>query len=100
MVCAVFGATGSSALYIMRPLLATTLGIEGSLVDGPNSYRLASLLLMSPAYATVLLLLGTLSGRHTFFAKMAFGILKRYVPARSLQQRLLCKPARLKQSSN
>ena len=65
-------------------------------MDGPNSYRVASLLLVSPAYAAILLLLGTISGRHTFFAKMSFNILKRYVPVRSMQLHLLCKPAQLK----
>ena len=69
VIFVVFGVTGSSSVYFVRPLL-TKVGITGTMVDGPWSYRILSLILISPVYATILLSLGTISGRHNFFAKV------------------------------
>jgi hypothetical protein len=71
VIFCVFGATGSSSVYFVRPLLSK-VGINGTMMDGPNSYRVLSILLVSPVYACILLTLGTLSGRHTFFAKVHY----------------------------
>ena len=51
----VFGITGSSSVALVRPALKSTLGIEGTLIEGPNSYRILSVLLVSPIYAVILL---------------------------------------------
>ena len=95
----VFGVTGSSSVAVVRPLLRETTGLEGSMKDGPWSYRVISLLCVSPVYACVLVtvgaqrrvffrprlaapsFLGTVAGRHLFFANMANKIFGRFVPA-------------------
>jgi hypothetical protein len=92
---AVFGATGTLSVLAVRPSLKTLFGIEGTLVDGPNSYRLMSILCVSPVYAMVLLAIGTVSGRHNYFAKMSMKILGRFVP-KSVIHKVVCKPAQAK----
>lgn len=91
----VFGITGSLSVVAVRPSLKSIFGIEGTLVDGPNSYRIMSILCVSPVYAAVLLAIGTLSGRHNYFAKMSMKILGRFVP-KTVIHRVMCKPAQAK----
>ena len=98
VACVIFGVTGTSSMLAVRPALKHTLGMEGSLVDGPNEYRIMSLVLVSPIYAAILLALGTLGGRHKFFAKMSMKIWGRFLP-RSVVHRILCTPAKLKQGT-
>lgn len=83
-------------MVAVRPSLKAIFGIEGSLMEGPNSYRIMSVLCVSPVYAAVLLAIGTLSGRHNYFAKMSMKILGRFVP-KSFVHRVLCQPAKVKQ---
>ena len=90
VIFTVFGVTGTSTLLVIRPCLKT-LGIEGSLVEGPNSYRVLSIALISPAYACMLMVLGTLAGRHTFFAGMSRKLLGRFLPSSALN-RVSCLP--------
>ncbi len=91
----VFGVAGSTSAWLVRPTVEKVFGIEGSLIDGPNSYRLVSLLCLSPVYAVILGTFGTLAGRHNFFAGMAFKIIGRFLPKGSLT-RVMCTPAKLK----
>jgi len=91
----VFGVTGSSTMFFVRPALKF-LGIEGTIIDGPWSYRILSVLIISPIYATVLMTLGTLSGRHNFFANMGMKIIKRFIP-RDVASKVICKGAKAKQ---
>ena len=90
VICSVFAVTGTSTLFVIRPCLKT-VGIEGSLVEGPNSYRVLSIALISPAYACLLMVLGTLAGRHTFFAGMSRKLLGRFLPSSALN-RVSCIP--------
>ena len=76
----VFGVTGSLSVAAVRPMLKHTIGLEGSWRDGPWSYRVGSVLLVSPVYASVLVALGTAAGRHAFFAGMGTKILGRFLP--------------------
>ena len=76
----VFGITGSTSVKLVRPTLKSAIGMEGSLRDGPWSYRLTSLVAVSPIYATLLVTFGTIAGRHRFFATMANKIFARFVP--------------------
>ena len=92
---AVFGITGSLSVLAVRPTLKSVFGIEGTLVDGPNSYRLMSILLVSPAYATILLAVGTISGRHNYFARMSMKILGRFFP-KTVIHKIVCKPGQAK----
>lgn len=95
IACSIFAATGSTTLVVVRPLLKSVLGLDGSLLEGPNSYRIASVLFVSPVYALLLGAFGTLAGRHNFFAKMSFKILNRFVP-KSVLQKVVCESARQK----
>ena len=54
--------------------------LEGSMRDGPWSYRITSILAVSPIYATLLVTFGTVAGRHRFFARMASNIFGRFLP--------------------
>ncbi len=91
----VFGITGSTSVMLVRPILSDVFGLQGSMIEGPWSYRIGSILMVSPMYAVTLLLIGTLSGRHNFFAKMSFKILGRFFP-KPLLHRVLCGPAKSK----
>eukprot|EP00747_Dinoflagellata_sp_TGD_P023187 gnl/TRDRNA2_/TRDRNA2_129620_c0_seq1.p1 gnl/TRDRNA2_/TRDRNA2_129620_c0~~gnl/TRDRNA2_/TRDRNA2_129620_c0_seq1.p1 ORF type:complete len:211 (+),score=15.36 gnl/TRDRNA2_/TRDRNA2_129620_c0_seq1:71-634(+) len=95
VIFCVFGITGSTSVAVVRPLLKETIGLEGSLRDGPWSYRILSILLVSPVYACILVTVGTLAGRHTYFAGMAKKIFGRFVPA-SFRSQIACAPARAK----
>lgn len=97
IACIVFAITGTASVTLVRPLLKDVVGLEGSFIEGPWSYRLSSVLLVSPVYAVMLLTFGTLSGRHRFFSQMSFKILGRFFP-KSLLNKIVCKPAREKAS--
>ena len=77
----VFGVTGSTSVAVVRPALKHVTGIEGSMREGPNSYRVTSILAVSPIYATLLVTFGTVAGRHRFFANMAQKIFGRFLPS-------------------
>ena len=94
----VFGVTGSSSVYFVRPCLKT-LGIEGSMTEGPWSYRVLSILLVSPIYSVILITIGTLAGRHRYFSNMGLKILRRFVP-RGVGEKLKPKACDIKSTSN
>jgi len=81
IIFVVFGVTGSTSVAIVRPTLKATTGIEGSLIKGPNSYRVMSILAVSPIYACMLVSFGTLAGRHRYFAAMSHKIFGRFLPS-------------------
>lgn len=91
--CLLFAITGSSSVALVRPLLKKYLGLEGSLKDGPNSYRVLSIILVSPVYTLILLTVGTLGGRHQFFARIAIRMWGRLVPRWILERYAVCGPA-------
>ena len=75
---------------LVRPSLEK-IGLKGNMRDGPWSYRILSLLAVSPIYSCVLITLGTLSGRHRFFATMASKMLGRFVP-KTMKSSIVCPP--------
>mmetsp|Transcript_101861 Transcript_101861/g.180713 ORF Transcript_101861/g.180713 Transcript_101861/m.180713 type:complete len:183 (-) Transcript_101861:110-658(-) len=95
VIFCIFGATGSTSVALVRPVFTKLTGIEGSMREGPWSYRVGSLLTVSPVYAMVLITFGTLSGRHIYFANMGKKILGRFVPA-TFRPHLACTPAKAK----
>ncbi len=97
MVFCVFGVTGSTSVAFVRPCLKSIIGLEGSMMEGPWSYRIISFLAVSPIYACFLITFGTLAGRHTFFAMMATKIFGRFLP-KALSSRLGCPPALVKKA--
>jgi hypothetical protein len=86
----VFGVTGSASVGVVRPALKSA-GLEGSMMEGPNTYRVASILIVSPIYACTLVAVGTLVGRHRFFGSMSSRLLGRFNP---FGGKILCPPAR------
>ncbi len=62
-----FGVTGGLTVLISRLVLNGLLGLDGSLVSGPWSYRLVYLALIPPVYSATLLAVGTLMGKRAFF---------------------------------
>lgn len=91
----VFGVTGSSTMFAVRPALKK-IGLEGTMQDGPWSYRIGSVLIISPIYSMILITIGTLSGRHLYFARMTQKLLGRFVPSTAAKQKIACEPARNK----
>ena len=89
------GVTGSSSAAFCRPALKNVFGMEGSMVEGPWSYRIASIIIISPIYACILVTVGTLAGRHVYFANMASKIWGRFLPT-SARQHLMSMPPQTK----
>lgn len=54
-------------MFLVRPAVSNVLGLQGSMKDGPWSYRICSLVIMTPLYATLLVVVGTVFGRHAYF---------------------------------
>lgn len=62
----------------VRPAVKDILGMDGSFKDGPWSYRICSLVIMSPVYSVLLVLVGTVFGRHFYFRHFAAKMLSRF----------------------
>ncbi len=92
-----FVVTLRISAFITSLIAAYLFGIHGTLVDGPNSFRVLSLLCISPVYAVLLAIIGTLGGRHVYFAGMSMKILNRFVP-KTVLNRVICAPAKRKAS--
>lgn len=63
LICTVFAITGTSTMILVRPAVKNVLRLEGSFKEGPWSYRIASLVIMSPIYSVLLVAVGTVFGR-------------------------------------
>ncbi len=85
---AVFGVTGSATMFCVRPALKH-FGVEGSMWDGPWSYRAISLVSITPMYSAILFVLGTLAGRHVYFGGRVAKLASRFVPA-SFGKKIRC----------
>ena len=69
VVVVVFGITGSLAVLVSKLLINEAIGLEGSLVAGPWSFRIVYLLLIPPSYSVMLLVVGSLLGKREFFQR-------------------------------
>lgn len=78
LLCTVFGITGSTTMVIVRPAVTDILGLEGSFRNGPWSYRICSLVIMTPIYATLLVCVGTIFGRHAYFRHFSVKMWSRF----------------------
>ena len=78
LLCTVFGVTGSSTMFLVRPAVSEGLGLEGTMKDGPWSYRICSLVIMTPTYATLLVCVGTAFGRHAYFRHFSVRMFSRF----------------------
>lgn len=43
LICTVFAITGTSTMFLVRPAMSEVLGLNGSLKEGPWSYRICSI---------------------------------------------------------
>ncbi|GKY95446.1 hypothetical protein MPSEU_000506200 [Mayamaea pseudoterrestris] len=74
-------------MMLVRPAVKNVLGLEGSMKDGPWSYRICSLIVMSPIYGVLLVCVGTLFGRHVYFRHFSVKIFSRFgVPPEMLDK--------------
>ncbi|KAL3784664.1 hypothetical protein HJC23_012180 [Cyclotella cryptica] len=78
LLCTVFAITGSSTMFLVRPAVSNVLGLQGSMRDGPWSYRICSLVIMTPLYATLLVVVGTMFGRHAYFKHFSVRMFSRF----------------------
>jgi hypothetical protein len=62
----------------VRPAVKDILGLDGTFKDGPWSYRISSLVVMSPIYSVLLVLVGTVFGRHAYFRHFSVKMLSRF----------------------
>ena len=69
LILLAFGVTGGLTVLFSRLALNGLLGLDGSLVSGPWSYRLIYLALIPPVYSATLLAVGTLLGKRAFFQR-------------------------------
>eukprot|EP00537_Pseudo-nitzschia_pungens_P013301 CAMPEP_0172395302 /NCGR_PEP_ID=MMETSP1061-20121228/18794_1 /TAXON_ID=37318 /ORGANISM="Pseudo-nitzschia pungens, Strain cf. pungens" /LENGTH=173 /DNA_ID=CAMNT_0013126829 /DNA_START=261 /DNA_END=779 /DNA_ORIENTATION=+ len=78
LICTVFAITGTSTMVLVRPAVSKGLGLQGSFKDGPWSFRICSLVIMTPIYATLLLCVGTVFGRHAYFRHFSVKMWSRF----------------------
>ena len=78
LLCTVFAITGTSTMVLVRPAMSNVLSMKGSLKDGPWSYRICSIVIMTPLYACMLVLVGTTFGRHAYFRHFAVKMFSRF----------------------
>jgi hypothetical protein len=76
----IFGITGSLTVFFVKPFLQKTLQLEGSLKEGPWSFRFAYILVMMPVYSIMLLTIGTFFGRYYYFKKFVIKMWSRFLP--------------------
>lgn len=87
LLCTVFGITGSTTMVVVRPVVSKLLGLDGTMKDGPWSYRICSLVIMTPIYATLLVCTGTLFGRHVYFRHFSVKMFSRFgIPPESIDK--------------
>ncbi|GEM_PF-1557396 len=80
VVLLVFSITGSLAVVVARLVLKDLLGLEGSFWGGPWSYRLVYLLLIPPCYSTMLVVIGAIFGKYTYFRRRVMKMWSRLLP--------------------
>lgn len=78
LLCTVFAITGTSTMVLVRPAVSDVLGLQGSLKDGPWSYRICSIVIMTPLYSAMLVFVGTVFGRHHYFRHFAVKMFSRF----------------------
>jgi hypothetical protein len=65
-------------MVVVRPAVTDVLKLEGNFRDGPWSYRICSLVIMTPIYATLLVCVGTVFGRHAYFRHFSVKMWSRF----------------------
>jgi len=78
VVGTVFSVTGSCSLQFVQPTI-NSLGLQGSMRDGPWLYRTAHLTLSPPAWCAMLVTIGTLAGKRPYFTAVASKVMGRFI---------------------
>ncbi|CAB9514669.1 expressed unknown protein [Seminavis robusta] len=78
LICTVFAITGTSTMMLVRPAVKNVLGLQGSFKEGPWSYRICTIVIMSPLYSILLVMVGTVFGRHAYFRFFSVKMLSRF----------------------
>ena len=95
MIFTVFGVTGSTTAFLVRPFITTLMQLEGTMKDGPWAYRIGTIVVMFPVYPLMLVTFGTLAGRHTYFRHFAVKMLARFgIPKRLMDKNPPAEPFR------
>lgn len=87
LVFIVFGITGSLTVLFSRFLLQNILNLQGGLISGTWSYRIAYLVLIPPLYSLTLVSVGTVIGKGEYFRTRVVQMWLRLLPS-GLRRRL------------
>ncbi|KAG0201203.1 hypothetical protein BGX33_010452 [Mortierella sp. NVP41] len=86
IIMGVFAVTGSSTVMVVKPLLKEVFQLDGSMKEGPWSFRFAYLCTTLPLYSCVLLTVATIAGRRPYFKKVVLRMWGRFLPNKVIQR--------------
>ncbi|KAG0075338.1 hypothetical protein BGZ92_002954 [Podila epicladia] len=86
IIMGVFAVTGSSTVMVVKPVLKEVFNLDGSMKEGPWSFRLAYLCTTLPLYSCVLLTVATVAGRRPYFKKVVIRMWGRFLPKKVVQR--------------
>ncbi|GJJ72165.1 hypothetical protein EMPS_04522 [Entomortierella parvispora] len=84
IIMGVFAVTGSSTVMVVKPVLKEVFQLDGSMKEGPWSFRIAYLCTTLPLYSCVLLTVATIAGRRPYFKKVVLRMWGRFLPKKAL----------------
>ncbi|KAG0044133.1 hypothetical protein BGZ83_010640, partial [Gryganskiella cystojenkinii] len=84
IIMGVFAVTGSSTVMVVKPVLKEVFKLEGSMSEGPWSFRIAYLCTTLPLYSCVLLTVATIAGRRPYFKMVVLRMWGRLLPKKAL----------------
>ncbi|KAF9936596.1 hypothetical protein BGZ67_002186 [Mortierella alpina] len=76
----VFSVTGSSTMLVVKPVLKA-LGLTGSIIAGPWTFRIIYIILTLPIYSCMLLLVSSLFCRRLYFENLLIRMWGRLLPS-------------------
>ncbi|KAF9113322.1 hypothetical protein BGX27_001772 [Mortierella sp. AM989] len=86
IIMAVFAVTGSSTVMVVKPVLKEVFKLDGSMREGPWSFRIAYLSTTLPLYSCILLTVATVAGRRPYFKKVVLRMWGRFLPKKITQR--------------
>ncbi|KAF9378709.1 hypothetical protein CPB97_009401 [Podila verticillata] len=86
IIMGVFAVTGSSTVMVVKPVLKEVFNLDGSMKEGPWSFRFAYLCTTLPLYSCVLLTVATVAGRRPYFKKVVIRMWGRFLPKKVIQR--------------
>ncbi|KAG0262401.1 hypothetical protein BG011_010198 [Mortierella polycephala] len=86
IIMGVFAVTGSSTVLIVKPIVNDVFKLEGSMKEGPWSFRVTYLCTTLPLYSCVLLTVATIVGRRPYFKKVVLRMWGRFLPKKAIQR--------------